>query len=181
MRNYVLVTILAAVALAVGACDAPPPGHHRGHLHEAPAHALHVQSYREKRAEPRHGSVDTFDPTFYYVYWYVINDTDRARTSYYYESRTPVTNFSSVTFTRSAGGLPKNVQEELEQAEKTEEVELEPAQEPAQIEADETAEVSETAGVDSPTDTGPSDVGQSATESTSTDSGGSSDGGAGSD
>lgn len=69
--------------------------------------------------EDRHASVKQYKEWdgSNWVFWYLILGHGN---TYYYHSYTPVTNFNSVTFTRSPGGvdsLPKEVQESLDKAE----------------------------------------------------------------
>lgn len=157
MKNLLLSLTLISVALVAG-CD----GHQSRHYHH---HEARVHAYRT------HSSVD--NNTF--IYWYLLYSSDGS--TYYYSSPSRVTNFTSVTFTRSAGALPQNVREQVQEGEDEGEQTLDQAQEPADVAQDEAAM---DASQDATSISSESTSSDSSSTSTSSDSSSSSDGGGGS-
>lgn len=160
----------ALIALMVVSLVGCNEGHHNQRNHSRPIPTWHVTTYQS--------SDDNGDM----LYWYIMTSQQSTNT-YYQSSRTPITNFASTSFTRSVGGLPKDVAEKLEEAEKVGEQEVDPANEPPEVAEEVAAAEAEVAAENDGQDTeamdsdGSSDVGDSGGGDSGGDMGGGDSGG----
>lgn len=146
--------ISSAVVVLAACLSACAPEQHK-HIHVK--HNSLVKEYREHRKD------DAGDIS--YIYWYILYD---GNSTYYYRSETPVvyTNLSTTPFTRSPGaGLPKEVQDEVEQSEPVNDIALDAEIEPTVV-ADTDTSVQE----DAMTNEGGPSTSESTSESSSSSS-----------
>jgi hypothetical protein len=170
MVSKILKVISVALVIALVAACEPAPRQH----HQVQKQNVKVHQYRSHVD----GSND-------WLYWYVIylNSSNSTQSTYYYSSPTPVSNFSSVNFTRGGSSLPKEVEQQIEKAEQLPETELATEAQPAEI-AQEVEQVAETeaAQLDAQQDAmtnegGPDPTPADTSESVSSDTSSSSDSG----
>lgn len=117
LKNTIKILTVVTMLSLLG-CTA-----HSNHKHWVTDTAVHEYS--------RQGPDNTW------IYWYVIwaNSNTIGSNTYYYTSSTPVTNFSSVPFTKSVNGqtLPEDVQDEINSSTEVSQRILAPTEEPADV------------------------------------------------
>jgi hypothetical protein len=123
---------------ALSACQ-PDPQPHSGHhtkqitLH----HGLNVAVFRAHVAEAAASRDDSRDADYRndWIYYYLILDSSN-RPVYYASSSTPISDFRSASFTKMDEKLPAEIEEAVENGEHLETQQMEPAQEPAEVQAE---------------------------------------------
>jgi hypothetical protein len=115
-----VLKFLSFAALSIFFTGCAPDNHHRHHV-ESP---VLMHEYRQHQ------------PDNSWLYWYIIWGNSNSNTNtYYYSSSTPVRDFSSVSFTRSANGrdLPEDVKDQIDKAESVAEEVLTPEEQPSDV------------------------------------------------
>lgn len=152
-----LLATLALISFCLVGCGQPQHHQHAYTIH----HPVQEHTYRHQQTD---GSW-----IYYYILFY-----PNGNVYYYYSSTTEVTNFASVNFTRSVGSLPKEVSEEVEQAEQVSEQEVPAADQPESVQADTTesqmSDMTSEGGISSTESSTPTDSGSTTDSSSSTSS-----------
>lgn len=121
MRFNILKVISVVAILGLAACSPP-------NVHHAVKHQTTVREYHEHRKND--------DGSISLIFWYILFS---GPDTYYSSSSTPVTNYSSLSFSRVPGNsLPQEVEERLETAEQVgEDKQLSAQEEPATVQENE--------------------------------------------